>query len=166
MIQEFLQSNIASFLWALSAFVVFVLVFYRLGVKHILAAVDARDRKIAADLKEAEDINAQAKALKSELDAKMKAAESKVTALMAEANRNAEAARSAMIEKGRQEVEHLRHRALQDIDAARNAALIELRNQIADLVVVVAEKSIHERLDQSKQEALVEAAIAAVGKKG
>ncbi len=163
---DVIYQRIPDFLWGLAAFVTFVLILFRLGFKHVLTAIDARDRKIAADLKEAEDINAQARQLKSELDAKMKAAEAKVTALMAEANRNAEAARSALIEKGRQEVEHIRHRALQDIDAARNAALIELRNQIADLVVVVAEKSIHERLDQSKQEALVEAAIAAVGKKG
>jgi F-type H+-transporting ATPase subunit b len=163
---DVIYQRIPDFLWGLAAFVTFVLILFRLGFKHVIAAIDARDRKIAADLKEAEDINAQARSLKAELDAKMKAAEAKVTALMAEANRNAEAARSALIEKGRQEVEHIRHRALQDIDAARNAALIELRNQIADLVVVVAEKSIHERLDQSKQEALVEAAIAAVGKKG
>ncbi|MFM2090266.1 MAG: hypothetical protein RLZZ127_755 [Planctomycetota bacterium] len=163
---DVIYQRIPDFLWGLAAFITFVLILFRLGFKHVIAAIDARDRKIASDLKEAEDINAQAKSLKAELDAKMKAAEAKVTALMAEANRNAEAARSALVEKGRQEVEHLRHRALQDIDAARNAALIELRNQIADLVVVVAEKSIHERLDQAKQEALVESAIAAFGKKG
>jgi F-type H+-transporting ATPase subunit b len=157
--EEFLDSNLANFLWGVGAFVVFVLVLYRLAVKQILGAIDAREAKIAKEMKEAEDAYARAKKVQSDVDAKFAAAESRISELMAEARRDAEAQKTQMVEKGRVEIEAARNRSLRDIDAARHAAVITLRQEIAEVSIQVAEKIVKERLDAAKHDDLVGQAI-------
>jgi F-type H+-transporting ATPase subunit b len=157
--QDFFSSNAVQFVWGLSAFAVFVLILVKLGVKQVLAAVDAREAKIAGDLKEAEDTAARAKKVQAELEAKMKGAEHEIQGMMAEARRDGEAHKIKMIEQGRAELDDLRHRALREIEAARHAAIVGLRKEIAEISVAIAEKAVAVRLDQAKHEELVVAAI-------
>jgi F-type H+-transporting ATPase subunit b len=158
---EFLESNLVNFLWGVAAFVIFVVVLLKLGVKRILAAVDAREAKIAREIKEAEDAYARAKKVQAEVDAKFAAAESRIAALMADARKDAESHKADLLEKGKGEIEAMRQRALRDIDAARSAALITLRQEIADISVQVAEKIVREKLDAAKHEQLVSQALEA-----
>jgi F-type H+-transporting ATPase subunit b len=158
---EFFASNVANFIWGCAAFLVFVLGFYMLGVKHILAAVDAREAKIAREIREAEEAYARAKKVQADVDAKFAAAESKISELMAEARRDAEKHKGDLVEKGRTEIEALRNRSLRDIEAARHAAVIMLRQEIAEVSVQVAEKIVREKLDAAKHEQLVSQALEA-----
>jgi F-type H+-transporting ATPase subunit b len=156
-----LSSFTAQFFWGLSAFIVFVLVLYRLGVTKILAAVDARDEKIRKDLAEAESAAAKAKQMQAELEKKIRATEEQVTATATRMRLEAESAKDALVEKGRTEVEALRQRALQDIEAARHAAIVNLRKEIADIAADVAAKVITVKLDDARQGELVGKAIEA-----
>ena len=155
MLKQLLESNAYNFFWGLSAFVIFVVIVIPMGVRKILAAVDAREAKIASDLKEAEDAYARAKKVQSEVDAKFAAAESRIAALMAESRKDAETQKAEMLEKGRQDIETLRVRSLRDIEAARHSALISLRQQIADISMTVAEKIVRENLDAGRNAALI-----------
>jgi len=155
MLKQFLESNANNFYWGLAAFVIFVIFVIPMAVRKILAAVDAREAKIAADLKEAENAYARAKTVQAEVDAKFASAESKIAAMMAESRKDAENQKADMIEKGRQDIESLRVRSLRDIEAARHSALIGLRQEIADISMAVAEKIVRESLDASRHEALI-----------
>lgn len=159
--EEFLSSNAANFWWGLGAFAVFVLLFIQLGVKGVLRAVDAREEKIARELKESEAAYAKAKQVKEQLDAQMRGAETKIAEMIAEARRDGEASKAKLVEQGRVEIDALRNRALREIDAARNTALIQLRQEIASISVLVAEKIVHQHLDGAKHEELVAQAVAA-----
>lgn len=159
--EQLLSSFTAQFFWGLSAFVVFVLVLYRLGITKILAAVDARDEKIRKDLAEAEDAAAKAKEMQAELAKKIRATEEQVSAMANKMRLEAEQAKEALVEKGRVEVEGMRHRALQDIEAARHAAIVSLRKEVADIATDVASKLIQAKLDDAQQGELVQRAIEA-----
>ena len=74
-ITSFFYGHIPDFLWGLAAFVIFVVILLKVGVKQVLAAVDAREAKIRGDLSEAEQAKASAKLVKTELEAKIKAHE-------------------------------------------------------------------------------------------
>ena len=156
-----LSNFFAQFLWGLAAFVVFVLIVFKVGVTHILVAVDAREAKIKADLQSAEDAAGHAKKVIAENEAKMKAAEHDIVERMAEARRDAEALKVTMIDQGRAEIDSMRHRALREIEAARHAAVVSLRREIAEISVSVAEKAARVHLDPAKQEELVLTAIEA-----
>jgi F-type H+-transporting ATPase subunit b len=155
MSKEFLENYGYNFVWGLAAFAVFGGIFYRYAITAILKAVDAREAKIASDLKEAEDAYARAKKVQADLDAKFAAAEGRIAMLMTEARKDAESQKIQMVEKGRNEIEGLRLRSLRDIEAARHTALIGLRQEIAEISLSVAEKIVREQLDISRHEALV-----------
>jgi F-type H+-transporting ATPase subunit b len=156
-----LSNFLAQFLWGLAAFVVFVLIVFKLGVKHILAAVDAREAKIKADLQSATDAAGHAAKVIAENEAKLKEAEHDIAERMAEARRDAEANKAKLIDQGRVEIDAMRHRALREIEAARHTAVVSLRREIAEISVAVAEKAARVQLDPAKQEELVLTAIEA-----
>lgn len=158
---EILSSYLASFIWSLSIFVVFVLIFLKLGVKHVLAAVDARESKIARELKESEDAYTKAKALKDELDAKMRGAEAKIAEMIKEAARDGEAIKAKAVETAREEIDAARNRSLREIEAARHVAIVQLKQAVAEVAVQVAEKIVREKLDAAKQESVVDLALSA-----
>lgn len=162
---DFILSHIPSFLWGLSAFVVFVLILLRLALKPVMAALDARDAKIAKDLGDAEAANRKAQELKSELERKIRETEDKVSALLAQARREADEARDALLRKGQAEVEQIRHRAQQDIEAARHAAVVSIRQEVADIAAAIAGKIVTEKLDAGRQLQLVGEAIDAYEQK-
>jgi F-type H+-transporting ATPase subunit b len=157
--EQLLSSFTAQFFWGLSAFIVFVLVLYRLGITQILAAVDARDEKIRKDLAEAEAAAANAKTMQIELEKKIRASEEQVTVTANRLRHEAELAKDALVEKGRAEVEAMRVRVLQDIEAARHAAIMQLRQEVADIATEVAGKIIIAKLDDGRQGDLVKQAI-------
>lgn len=156
---EILTSNLAQFIWGLSAFVVFVLILFKVGVKHILAAVDAREARIRKDLSDAEQASLEAKRQREANEVERKAHEAKIAELMAEVRRDAEEHKSKLVEQGRQEIEAMRVRALREIEAARHAAVVDLRNVVSEVAVLVAEKAIGERLDVAKHEDLIRVAV-------
>lgn len=158
---ELLQSNLASFIWGLSIFVVFILVLLKLGVKHVLAAVDAREAKIARELKESEEAYAKAKKIEADLDRQMKGAEAKIAEMIAEGRRDAEALKGKAVEAGRIEIDNTRNRALLEIEAARHSAIVQLKTAIADISIQVAEQVVREKLDAVRHETLVGRAVEA-----
>lgn len=159
LIKDFILANAASFWWSFIAFALFVLVIYRFGVKAILAAVDAREERIRKQVDEAERINGEARAMQAELEKKIRATEEQVSSMAAKMRHEAEQAKEAIVEKGRAEVEAFRVRAVQDIEAARHAALVSLRKEIADVATDVAAKIIIAKLDDARQGELVQQAI-------
>jgi F-type H+-transporting ATPase subunit b len=166
LIKDFIFANAASFWAAFIAFGLFVLVIYRFGVKAIIAAVDAREERIRKQVEEADRLNVEAKRLQAELAAKIRTCEEQVTQTLAKSRIEAEQARDALLEKGRAEVEGIRHRALQDIEAARHAAIIGLRAEVAAIATEVAAKIITAKLDDARQDELVRGAIETYEKSG
>ena len=162
--EPFFTSFLANFYWGLAAFAVFVLVLLKLGVKHVVAALDARDAKIAKDLADAEAANRKAQQLKADLEKSIRETEDKVSALLAQARREADEARDALLKKGTAEIEQVRVRAQQDIEAARHAAIVSLRKEVSDIATAIASKIVTEKLDHARQFQLVGEAIDAYEK--
>ena len=161
MMAEFFDSNLANFIWSFAAFVVFVLILYRVAAKNVLAAVDARESRIAQQMKESEDAYAKAKQLKEDLDRLMKGAEAKIAEMISEGRRDADALKVKAVEAGRIEIDNTRNRALLEIEAARHAAIVQLKTAIADISIQVAEQVVREKLDAARHESLVGRAVEA-----
>ncbi|MBA3845102.1 MAG: F0F1 ATP synthase subunit B [Planctomycetes bacterium] len=158
---DFLLNHAYSFYFGFAAFLIFFVLLAKFGISPIVKAIDAREAKIASDVKSAHDAAEHATKLKNELDAQMRSVESKIAAMMAEANRDGEARKAALVEQSKAEIDAARHRAQRDIEAARQAAIVQIRAEIAEVATIVAEKILRERLDASKQEHLVAQAVEA-----
>jgi F-type H+-transporting ATPase subunit b len=163
---NFLLNHAYSFWFALGAFMIFFFLLAKFAIKPVVQAIDARDAKIARDLKESEDAYTRAKTLKDQLDAQLRGAEAKIGEMMNEARRDAEAHKVKMVETGRVEIDAIRTRSLREIEAARQSAIIHLRSEVAEISTSVAEKILRQNLDAKRHEQLVAQAIDAYEKTG
>lgn len=156
---EFFLTYLPDFFWGLAAFIVFVAIVLKMGIKPVIAAVDAREKKIADDLATAERTRSKAQELQASLDQELAHCEAKVKDILAKAMRDAEEQKSLILEDGRREVEAFRNRALREIEAARHEAIVDLRDEVADIATSVAERILTRELDSTNHHALVEKAI-------
>lgn len=156
---EFLLNHANSFIFGWAAFLIFAFVIAKFGIGPIVKAIEARDERISKQLAEAEETAAKARALQEKLDAELANAEARISEMMAEARRDAEANKAKVVEEGKGEVETLRNRALREIEAARAQAISELRTEVAEVASTVAEKILRQEIDAARHQELVESAI-------
>jgi F-type H+-transporting ATPase subunit b len=143
--------------------VVFLLLFAILSVfawPQIAAAVDERDRRIADNIRAAEQKHEEAKRLLAEHEAKLAAAAGEVRALLDEARRDAEHTKSSIVAEARKAAEDEKVRALRDIERAKDGAIHELAIASANVAVDLAGKVIRDKLTPEQNNQLVRDALA------
>jgi F-type H+-transporting ATPase subunit b len=143
--------------------VVFLLLFFILSWfawPQIAAAVDERERRIADNIRAAEQKHEDAKRLLTEHEAKLAAAAGEVRALLDEARRDAEHTKSSIVADARKAAEDEKVRALRDIERAKDGAIHELAIASANVAVDLAGKVIRDKLTPEQNNQLIRDALA------
>jgi len=147
---------------ALAMLVVIGIMLYAGVPKLIAGMLDARIGDIRKQLDEAAKLRAEAEALKTEYEAKAKAADAEIATLKAAAERQA----GEIVEKAKTDATALiaRHQAMAEakIAGAERAAVAEIRERAASAASTAARQLIADRHDASADKALVDQAIAAI----
>jgi F-type H+-transporting ATPase subunit b len=150
---------------ALAMVVVFAILIWKRVPALIGAALDKKIASIREQLDEAAQLRAEAEALKAEYEAKAARAGAEAATMLkrakAEADgivKQAEADAEALVER--------RTRMAEDkIAAAERAAIDEVRAKAAAAAAAAAETLIRDKLDAGADKNMVDAAIAALGKR-
>jgi len=133
-----------------------VLILTALAYKPILNALENRRNKIAKGLEDAR-IASEARAnAEQEANKILAEAQLKATQVIREATERAEAIGIEIKADAEKLVEKERSDALAEIQQERERILSDLRGQVADLAVAVAQKFIGETLDEKRQHALID----------
>lgn len=153
-----------SYGWVGLAFVVFIVILWRLGAFRMLVnALDARADKVRADLAEAAALRAEAEAMKAKAAADAAQAEIDARAMLD----NAQVEARRILEQADRDAELAiarRSRLAEDrIRAEARAAEAELRARAADITVAAAETILSARADALKP--LTDAAIDSLGRR-
>lgn len=137
-------------------FLLMVLILTALAYKPILNALENRRNKIAKGLEDAR-IASEARAnAEQEANKILAEAQLKATQVIREATERAEAIGIEIKADAEKLVEKERSDALDEIQQERERILSDLRGQVADLAVAVAQKFIGETLDEKRQHALID----------
>ena len=153
----------AEFIPALIAFLAIWLILAKLAWPAIIKTLDAREEKIASDLKAAEDAkNAAEEDVQKGKDS-VSAAERQAADIIAAAKREAEEQRSKIIAEAQASAVSLIAKAHDAIDAERKKAMTELSGQVVDLSVEIAAKIIGDALDEEEEQRLAEKYLMEVG---
>lgn len=142
-------------LWTLVIFVLLLVVLGRWAWPAILKAVEDRERKIQAQLDEADRVNQEAKRVLVEYQQKLAAAHAEAQELVAAGRQAADKVREDIIAKARAEHEEMVARARREIVAEREKALAELRGEAVELSLAAASKVIERNLDNESDRRLV-----------
>lgn len=159
-----LSFNTGFAIWVLISMIVFLLVMGKYAVPPIMKALDEREKRIKDSLESAEKALAKAEQISKDNQKALQEAEIQAQKIRKEALEEAELLRADKIEKARKEAGKIVEDAKRTVEQAKKQALIELRNEVAELAVRSASIIIEAELDQAKNKKLVDKFIGEISK--
>jgi F-type H+-transporting ATPase subunit b len=150
-------------IWGSAAFLVLLLAMWKFGVPAVRNMEQAREERIRNDLEGAEQARSDAEAEKAQYLTQIAGAREEAGRIIEEARQSAEQVRRDLIARAEGEANEVRERAQTDIAAQQQRALAELRTDVAQLSIDLAERIVERNLDRATQQQLVDSFINQVG---
>lgn len=160
------EVNLGLAFWTWLVFLVLLWVLYKFAWPAILSATVEREQRIAAQLAEAERLNAEAKSLLAEQQKQSAESRAAAQALLAEARSGAEKEKALILEKAQEEGGAMIERARREIVAEKDRALASLRREAVDISLAAASRLINQRLDAAGDRVLVEEYLKTLSREG
>lgn len=151
--------NVGLMIWTLLAFGGTYFVLRRFVFPKISEELGKRQRAIEDSIDTAERTRKEADALLDEYRGRLREARQQAEEIVARAHKAAETTEREGVEKAKHQREELMEDARRDIQTETRRALQEIRNEVADLTVLAAEKVTRKTLTDEDQRRLVEDAI-------
>lgn len=142
-------------IWTWLVFITLFLLLRRFAWPAILSATEAREKKIADQLAEAERLNAEAATSLEEHKKLLAGSKEEAQTLIADAKQLADKERDQILSRAREEQEQMLDRAKREIDAERDRALTELRKVAVELSLAAASKLVEQNLDDDSNRKFV-----------
>lgn len=155
--------NFGMFFWTWVIFIALFFLLKKFAWPGIVRLTEERERKIAAQLAEAERMQSEAREALEEHKRLVAKAREDAQALIAEAKSVADKERDKILSETREEQAQLLERAKREIDAERERAVVDLRREAVDLSLAAASKLISEKLDDQVNRRLVTDYLATLG---
>lgn len=153
-------------LWGIVAFAVVFFILNKFAFPALRKNVEARDKQIADDLKQAEDAKFEAQRQLDEYKKQLADARGEANKIIEDARQSAEQVRKDMIAKAEQDAEQVVSRAQEQIQNERSRAIGELQSTVSDLSIELAEKIVNRSIDANTHRDLVDAYIKEVAGTG
>ncbi len=147
-------------LWGTVAFAVLCGLMYKFAFPLVVQAMQARTDKIRSNLDEAEHVRQEATGILEEYQRQLADARNEANRIIEEARQAADQLRQDMVRRADEEVAELRRRNIEDLNAAQDRVMSQLRLQVRDLAIELAEKVVGANLDRTRNLALVDQLIA------
>jgi F-type H+-transporting ATPase subunit b len=159
-----LDINPGLILWTILTFILLLFILSKVGWKPLVNALQAREQSIRDALQKAEEAKRESERMLSENQAAMAKANEETSRILKEGRDLADQMKSDIVAKAREGAKALMEQAKEDIHREKETALLQLRNEVADLAVNVAEKIIDESLDEAKRKKLVDSTLQSLPK--
>ena len=152
---EALGINLGLLVSQIFNFALLAVLLYFVAYKPILRMLDERSERIKQGLEDAEAASKRAAEMEQEFDQRMVEARKEGQEIIAQATQMSEKARQEILATAREEARAQVEKAKEEISREREAAMSELRQQVADLSLSISEKVIGGALDQKRQRELI-----------
>lgn len=144
-------------MWAtLVLFALFAWVLGKFAWGPLLKIVDEREKNIRASVETAEKAAAEAKDVLAKHQDMLRGAGREREEILARALKEAEKARTELVEKARSDAERIVERAQEQIEQEKTQAIADLRGQVADIAVEAASRIVKSSLTPEAQKKLVD----------
>lgn len=149
LLEEF---SLGLFFWQTLLFIALLFLLWRFAWKPILHAVNDREEGIKNALAAAEDAKKEMQNVTADSEKLLKEARAEREAMIKEARVIKERMVAEAKDQAKNEGEKLIAQAKATIESEKKAAVAEIKNQVADLSVQIAEKVLKEELDSKEKQ--------------
>jgi len=125
--------------------------------------MENRTKSIKDSIDNAENMKAEAEALKMEYEKQLRSARETGESIIDEARAKAGREADSIVASARQQAENVLNKAMEDIDRERELMYKEVRSQIAGIALAAASKVIEANMDTEANKALVDRFIDEAG---
>jgi len=153
---ELIKPDIGTLFWMLFFFGIIFYILKKFAWKPILNSLRSREQTIEEALQSADKVKLEMVKLKSDNEKILTEARQERDQLMREARVIKERIIADAQEQAQVEAKKIIESARQAIENEKKGAVNEIKSQIANLSVLIAEKIIKEKLNDSKQTDLIE----------
>lgn len=136
-------------------FTLLAVLLYFVAYKPILRMLDQRSERIKKGLEDAEMASKRAAEMEQEFEQQLAEARKQGQEIIAQSTQMSEKARQEILERAREEARAEIDKARDEIVRERELAMSDLRQQVAELSLMISEKVIGETLDERKQRELI-----------
>jgi F-type H+-transporting ATPase subunit b len=151
--------NAGIFVSQLINFALIAAIIWLLILKPLTKKMAERQKMIDQSLDNAKKIEENLRISDEKYKEKIAAAKVESNAIMAKATKAAEDAAGQLKEKAKQEIEGLIEQAKRNIKQEREEMVVSIKKETAELVVAVAQKILGEKIDPTKDAALISDAV-------
>ncbi len=150
-----LSPNPGLIFWTAVTFLLLVFILSKVAWKPIVQALNEREKNIQLSIDRAEQAKKEAETILAELKAERAKAQMEAEKIVSEAKAYAEKVRAELLEKANAEARKMIDDAKADIELAKERAMEELKNTVADLAIEAATKIIQHNLDAERHKDLI-----------
>jgi F-type H+-transporting ATPase subunit b len=150
-------------IWGTVAFLILLFLMYRTVFPSINQSYKDRRANIEGKLEQAEKEREEADQLLEQYRRRLREAEDETQRILEEARANAERVRRDLLGKAEADADRQLDRARQAIQAERDQAIRQLRNEVGTLAVELATRVVGDSLDRDRQLRLIDQYIDDLG---
>lgn len=150
----------------IAGIIAFSIVFFfvwKWGIPVLNTALEARQQAINSQLEAAEAAKMEAESLLADYERQVANAKAEATQIVEDARGAADEVKTGIVERAEAEADQIKERAQDELLAERERVAGELRRQVADLSLDVAERVVGLSLDDESQRELVDRYIDELG---
>ncbi len=149
---DLLTPSFGLFFWTALAFLTVLFLLKKFAWKPILDALHERESHIADSIASAEKVRNEMATLKSEHEVLLNQAREERTNLLREAKETSDKIINQAKDSAKEEANKILTEARQQIDFQKNAAMVDIKNQIGTLVIEVAEKVLRKEMSNKTEQ--------------
>lgn len=147
-------------------FLLLVWLLHKFAWKSIIGALEKREKQIADDKAAAAQARQEAQNIKAELDAKLQHIAEQAAQKMQEAVALGNAQREQLLTESRQQADRLIEQAKAQIEAEKNKALADVREQVVNTALLAAVKVTQQQMHKESAEKVVDEVLREVKSAG
>ncbi len=159
-----LNVNPGLMIWTIVNFLFFLFLLVKFGAKPIANGLKSREEYIQNNIQNAEKLNQEAQRLLAETQQKLNDAQNEMMAIIQKGKQQAD----ELIRRATDEAERIRKEkideAAREINRSKELALLELKKEVANLVIQATEKLLKEKVDDKKDLELIKQYIEKIPK--
>jgi F-type H+-transporting ATPase subunit b len=151
-----LDINPGLIVWTIVTFILLLIVLRKFAWSWIVGTLTNREESIRLALKSAEDAKLEAERISQENKKQLEKIEVESRRILNEGRALGEKLKTEIVEKASQQSRNMVEQARQEIERDKDAAIIQLRGEVANLALTAAGKILNETLDADKHRKLVD----------
>ena len=144
------------FIWTILTFLILFFVLAKFAWKPLLAALESRENTIKSSLEDAEKAKTELERLNADSEEIIAKARSEAQTIRVEAKSAAEKIKADVMVQAGEDAKKIRDEAEKQIQVEKDKAINEIRQEVVNLTMTVAEKVIKKNLSKEDNQSLIE----------